>query len=230
MLTEKYRDDHILANRKAGYAAAKKLAKSEALPDKGKRPDDRDPQASIVDDTLSAKQLVMLMLVMLGSAVATAAREMLMALWMAMTNTRGDGARLVFLADLLATVCISAIGGSDGTADPAVSALVPKVLAYLAQVVVQDACELLSSEETDVRAAAEGNPIHRFLLEHQGFRHVLMQRQQIFKAGAYDHLRPVSTREHVQQLRTELAGMWTMIEQQQMQQQLQQQQLVNQLQ
>jgi hypothetical protein len=163
---------------------------------------------------------------------------------------------------------------------------VPKVLAYLAQVVVQDACELLSSEETDVRAAAEGNPIHRFLLEHQGFRwglhwadlgmgvqtrqegtdeagtrcpevndiqdvgpapkgswvvivqpccdphtrHVLMQRQQIFKAGAYDHLRPVSTREHVQQLRTELAGMWTMMEQQQMQQQLQQQQLVNQLQ
>jgi hypothetical protein len=67
-----------------------------------------------VDDTLSAKQLVMLMLVMLGSAVATAAREMLMALWMAMTNTRGDGARLVFLADLLATVCISAIGEALG--------------------------------------------------------------------------------------------------------------------
>jgi hypothetical protein len=53
MLAEKYSDDHILANKKAPVAlltndpenaAAKKLAESEALPNKGERPDDRDPQ------------------------------------------------------------------------------------------------------------------------------------------------------------------------------------------
>jgi hypothetical protein len=44
------------------------------------------------------------------------------------------------------------------------------VLAHLAQVVVQDASELLSSVETDGRAAAEANPIHRFLIQCQEFR------------------------------------------------------------
>jgi hypothetical protein len=52
MLQEKYVNDHICANKKPPvpklkddheYAAAKKLAEREALPDKGERPD-RDPQ------------------------------------------------------------------------------------------------------------------------------------------------------------------------------------------
>jgi hypothetical protein len=46
----------------------------------------------------------------------------------------------------------------------------PDVLSYLGEVVVQDACELLSSDDTQVRAAAEANPVHAFLLESPRFR------------------------------------------------------------
>jgi hypothetical protein len=61
---------------------------------------------------------------------------------------------------------------------------------------------------------------------HPHTRNVLTQHQQKLKAGAHDYVRPVSTRELVQQLRAELAGMRTMMEQQQQQkQQMQQQQL-----
>jgi hypothetical protein len=73
-----------------------------------------DLKAGTVDDTLSARQLAALMLLMLGSKVATAARETWMALWMAVTITRGNDARLVFLADLLAPACISIIGEALG--------------------------------------------------------------------------------------------------------------------
>jgi hypothetical protein len=47
--------------------------------------------------------------------------------------------------------------GKDAT--PSARAL-PEVLAYLAEVVVQDACELLSSDDEAVRRAAEDNPVH----------------------------------------------------------------------
>jgi hypothetical protein len=46
----------------------------------------------------------------------------------------------------------------------------PDVLAYLGEVVVQDACELLTSDDTQVRAAAEANPVHAFLLGCPRFR------------------------------------------------------------
>lgn len=46
----------------------------------------------------------------------------------------------------------------------------PVVLQYLAVVLVQDACDLLSSEDADIRAAAEANPVHKRLLKEKAFR------------------------------------------------------------
>lgn len=46
----------------------------------------------------------------------------------------------------------------------------PAVFQYLAVTAVQDACALLSSDDADVRAAAEANPVHKYLMKHKVFR------------------------------------------------------------
>jgi hypothetical protein len=46
----------------------------------------------------------------------------------------------------------------------------PAVLSYLAEIVVQDACELLSSADPALLAAAKANPVHQFLLTKELFR------------------------------------------------------------
>lgn len=46
----------------------------------------------------------------------------------------------------------------------------PALFQYLAVVVVQDACDLLSSEDPDIRTAARANPVHKYLLTNQTFR------------------------------------------------------------
>jgi hypothetical protein len=46
----------------------------------------------------------------------------------------------------------------------------PALFLYLAVVVVQDACDLLSNEDKDIRAAAKANPVHKYLLQHKVFR------------------------------------------------------------
>ena len=43
------------------------------------------------------------------------------------------------------------------------------VLQYLAVVLVQDACDLLSSDDADIKAAAEANPLHKLLLKEKAF-------------------------------------------------------------
>lgn len=48
----------------------------------------------------------------------------------------------------------------------------PALLEYLAVVVVQDACALLSSSDADTQAAARANVVHRHLLKNQAFRYV----------------------------------------------------------
>lgn len=40
----------------------------------------------------------------------------------------------------------------------------------LAAVAVQDACDLLSSQDAKLRAAAEANPVHQFLLRNNVFK------------------------------------------------------------
>lgn len=50
----------------------------------------------------------------------------------------------------------------------------PALLGYLAVVVVQDACSLLSSADPDIKAAAERNQVHRYLLQHSVFRCVVL--------------------------------------------------------
>lgn len=46
--------------------------------------------------------------------------------------------------------CARSVGGSDGLRLPLSALTLPKILAYLAEVAVQTACELLSSDETNV--------------------------------------------------------------------------------
>jgi hypothetical protein len=50
------------------------------------------------------------------------------------------------------------------------AAVLPVVLQYLAVVLVQDACELLSSSDPDIKAAAEANRAHQHLRTSQVFR------------------------------------------------------------
>jgi hypothetical protein len=46
----------------------------------------------------------------------------------------------------------------------------PLLLWYLAVVMVQDGCALLSSSDPETLAAANANPVHRLLLKHKVFR------------------------------------------------------------
>jgi hypothetical protein len=46
----------------------------------------------------------------------------------------------------------------------------PALFQYLAVVAVQDACDLLSSEDAEVKAAAYANPVHKYLLTNKTFR------------------------------------------------------------
>lgn len=57
-----------------------------------------------------------------------------------------------------------------GAAAPNSARAIPALLQYLATVLVQDACDLLSSQDDDVKAAAEANPVHKFLLSKPEFR------------------------------------------------------------
>lgn len=57
-----------------------------------------------------------------------------------------------------------------GTAAPRSALAAPEVLDYLADVLVQDACDMLLSTDAKLRAAAESNPVHQFLLTLPDFR------------------------------------------------------------
>lgn len=62
----------------------------------------------------------------------------------------------------------------------------PAVLSYLAEIVVQDACELLSSADPALLAAAKANPVHQFLLTKELFRDTLKAYQQGMADGTFE--------------------------------------------
>lgn len=66
---------------------------------------------------------------------------------------------------------------------------IPEVLSYLGEVVVQDACALLSSSNPEVRAAAEANAVHKYLLANAGFRQLLADHEAKLAAGGCEPLR-----------------------------------------
>ena len=55
-------------------------------------------------------------------------------------------------------------------AAPTSARAIPQVLSYLGQVVVQDACALLSSARADELAAAQAISVHQYLLQNKVFR------------------------------------------------------------
>ena len=57
-----------------------------------------------------------------------------------------------------------------GDQAPLSAQALPQVLSYLAEVVVQDACDLLSSKDANTKDAAEACPVHVFLLQHADFK------------------------------------------------------------
>lgn len=72
-----------------------------------------------------------------------------------------------------ATICLLhlQVEGMNKQAPASARAMVP-LLEYLARVLLQDACALLSSNCEAVKKAAEANPVHKELLSWQEFRSV----------------------------------------------------------
>lgn len=67
-----------------------------------------------MDDTLDADQALRVLIVMLGSEKASAARDMSMATWSTQTIGRSDDARLLYLPDLLKPVVVRVLGKPGG--------------------------------------------------------------------------------------------------------------------
>lgn len=57
-----------------------------------------------------------------------------------------------------------------GASAPASARAEPEVVHYLGEVVVQDACDLLSDPDPRLRAAAEANLVHKYMLANECFR------------------------------------------------------------